>query len=219
MEGACLVMSGTSGSISRSYAVGGMTTMGAVPARAVAERVLNTAVPKVPFPGELTPARAADERVLNAADPKTPFPGELTVGSMEAVPARAAAEGVEDAADPEPPFPKELTVGSFPGESKAPTVARMVHATAVAIGRLLAVDSGIEKRGGDKMVPRFPDGLGATGVEGAVFVLLFLTVLVAWDGGALPSASGDEGACVAFLALRRGGGVAADFMDWMNSLK
>jgi hypothetical protein len=138
---------------------------------------------------------------------------------MEAVPARAAAEGVEDAADPEPPFPKELTVGSFPGESKAPTVARMVHATAVAIGRLLAVDSGIEKRGGDKMVPRFPDGLGATGVEGAVFVLLFLTVLVAWDGGALPSASGDEGACVAFLVLRRGGGVAADFMVWMNSLK
>ena len=110
------------------------------------------------------------------------------------------------------------TVG-FLGESKAPTVARMVHATAVAIGRLLAVDSGIEKRGGDKMVPRFPDGLGATGVEGAVFVLLFLTVLVAWDGGALPSASGDEGACVAFLALRRGGGVAADFMVWMNSLK
>ena len=193
--------------------------MGAVPARAVAERVLNTAVPKVHFPGELTPARAADERVLNAADPKTPFPGELTVGSMEAVPARAAAEGVEDAADPKPPFPKELTVGSFPGESKAPTVARMVHATVVAIGRLLAVDSGIEKRGGDKMVPRFPDGLGATGVEGAVFVLLFLTVLVAWDGGALPSASGDEGACVAFLALRRGGGVAADFMVWMNSLK
>jgi hypothetical protein len=133
------------------------------------------------------PARAAAERVLNAADPKTPFPGELTVGSMEAVPARAAAEGVEDAADPEPPFPKELTVG-FPGESKAPTVARMVHATAVAIGRLLAVDSGIEKRGGDKMVPRFPDGLGAIGVEGAVFVCLFLSVLVAQalDGGALP---------------------------------
>ncbi len=78
----------------------------------------------------------------------------------------------------------------FLGESKAPTVARMVHATAVAIGGLLAVDSGIEKRGGDKMVSRFPDGLGAIGVEGAVFVLLFLTVLVAWDGGALPSASG-----------------------------
>ena len=203
MEGACLVMSGsTSGSISRSYAVGGMTTMGAVPARVAAERVLNAAVPKLPFPGELTvgsmgaePARAAAERVLNAADPKTPFPGELTVGSMEAVPARAAAEGVEDAADPKPPFPKELTV-CFLGESKAPTVARMVHATAVATGGLLAlVDSGIEKRGGDKMVPRFPDGLGAIGVEGAVFVLLFLTVLVAWDGGAfLPSASGDEGA-------------------------
>ena len=215
-------MSGTSGSITRADAVG-MTTMGAVPAR-VAKCVLDAADPKPPFPGELTvgsmgaePARAAAERVLNAADPKTPFPGELTVGSMEAVPARAAAEGVEDAADPKPPFPKELTVG-FPGESKAPTVARMVHATAVAIGGLLAVDSGIEKRGGDKMVARFPDGLGAIGVEGAVFVLLFLTVLVARDGGALPS-SGDEGACVAFLALQRGGGVAADFMVWMNSLK
>ena len=106
----------------------------------------------------------------------------------------------------------------FPGESKAPTAVLMVHATAVAIGVLLAVDSGMEKRGGDKEA-RFPDGLGAIGVEGAVFVLLFLTVLVAWDGGALPSASGDEGACVAFLALRRGGGVAADFMVWMNSLK
>ena len=62
-------MSGTSGSITRSDAVG-MTTMGAVP------------------------ARVAAERVLDAADPKPPFPEELAVGSMGAVPARVAAERV-----------------------------------------------------------------------------------------------------------------------------
>jgi len=116
-EGACLVMSGTSGSITRSDAVG-MTTMGAVP------------------------ACVAAERVLDAADPKSPFPEELAVGSMGAVPARAAAERVLNATDPKPPFPGELTVG-FPGESKAPTVAAlMVHETELAIGGLLAVDSG-----------------------------------------------------------------------------
>ena len=91
--------------------------------------------------------------------------------TMGAVPARVAAERVL----------------GFPGESKAPTGALMVPATAVAIGVLLAVDSGMEKRGGDKEA-RFPDGLGAIGVEGAVFVCLFLLVLVAraLDGGALP---------------------------------
>ncbi len=93
---------------------------------------------------------------------------------------------VLDAADRKPPFPGELTVG-FPGESKAPTAELMVTATAVAIGVLLAVDSGMEKRGGDKEA-RFPVGLGAIGVERAVFVCLFLLVLVAraLDGGALP---------------------------------
>ena len=147
-------MSGTSGSITRSDAVGIMTTMGAVPAWVAAERVLDAADPKPPFPEELAvgsmgavPARAAAERVLDAADRKPPFPGELTVGSMGAVPAWVAKR-VLDAADPKPPFPGELTVG-FPGESKAPTAALMVHATAVAIGWLLAVDSGMEKRGGD----------------------------------------------------------------------
>ena len=77
--------------------------------------------------------------------------------------------------DREPPFPRELTVG-FPGESKAPTAALMVSATAVVIGVLLAVALGIGKRGGDKMA-RFPDGLGAmSGVEGAVccFLLVFV---------------------------------------------
>ena len=103
--------------------------------------------------------------------------------TMGAVPARAAAERVLDAADRIPPFPGELTMG-FPGESKAPTAALMVHATAVAIGVLLTVGSGMEKRGGDKEA-RFPDGLGAIGVEGAVFVCLFLSVL-ALDGGATP---------------------------------
>ena len=137
---------------------------------------------------------------------------------MGTVPARVAAERVLDAADRKPPFPGELTVG-FLVKSKAPTAALMVPATAVAIGVLLAVASGMEKRGGDKEA-RFPDGLGAIGVEGVVFVCLFLSVLVAraLDGGALPR-SDDESACFAFLVLRHGGGVAADFMVWMNSLK
>jgi hypothetical protein len=60
------------------------------------------------------------------------------------VPAQAAAERVIDAADRKPPFPRELMVG-FPGESKAPTAALIVPATAVAIGVLLAVASGMEK--------------------------------------------------------------------------
>ena len=58
------------------------------------------------------PARLAAERVLDAADRKTPFPGELTVGF-----ARAAAERVLEAADREPPFPGELVVG-FLGKLK-----------------------------------------------------------------------------------------------------
>ena len=64
--------------------------------------------------------------------------------TMGAVLAQAAAERVIDAADRKPPFPGELTVG-FLGESKAPTVVLMVPATAVAIGVLLAVASGMEK--------------------------------------------------------------------------
>ena len=103
--------------------------------------------------------------------------GELTVGFA---PAAAAA-------DCKPPSPGELTVG-FPGESKAPTAVPMVPATAMAIGVLLAVASGMGKRGGDKKA-RFPDGLGAIfGVEGAVSVCIFLLFLVAraLGGGALP---------------------------------
>ncbi len=166
---------------------------------------------KPPFPGELMVGflRAAAEHVLDAADRKPPFPRELTVGFpgeskaptvelmvpatevaigvlMGAVPARAAAERVLDAADHEPPFPGELTVG-FPVKSKAPTAALTVPATAVAIGVLLAVASGMEKRGEDKEA-RFSDGLGAIGVEGAVSVCLFFSGLVAraLGGGALP---------------------------------
>ncbi len=107
--------------------------------------------------------------------------------TMGAVPARAAAELVLDAADRKPPSPGELTVG-FPGESKAPTAALMVPATAVAIGVLLAVALGMGKRGGDKKA-RFRDGLGTIfGVEGAVSVCIFLLFLVAraLGGGALP---------------------------------
>ena len=75
----------------------------------------------------------------------------------------------------DPPFPGELTEG-FPGKSKAPTAVLMVSATVVVIGVLLAVASGMEKRGGDKMAG-FPDELGAmSGVEGAVccFLLVFV---------------------------------------------
>ncbi len=83
-----------------------------------------------------------------------------------------------------PPFPVELTVG-FPGKSKAPTAALMVSATAVAIGVLLAVASGKEKRGGDKKA-RFPDGLGAiSGVEEAVCCFLLVLVARAPGGSAL----------------------------------
>ena len=82
VERACSVMSSAD-------AVG--MTMGAVPVRL---------------------AWSAAERVLDAADRKTPFPGELAVGFV-----RAAAERVLEAADREPPFPGELVVG-FLGKLK-----------------------------------------------------------------------------------------------------
>ena len=144
-------------------------------------------------------------RAAAAADCKPPSPGERTVGflgdlkapaeplmgpatevavgagvSMGAVRAWAAAERALDAADRKPPFPGDLKVG-FLGESKEPTAA--------LTGVLPAVASGMEKRGGDKEAARFPDGLGAIGVEGAVSVVcLFLSALVARElgGGALP---------------------------------
>ncbi len=76
----------------------------------------------------------------------------------------------------------------FPGKSKAPTAALMVSATAVVIGVLLAVASGMGKRGGDKKAG-FPDGLlGAiSGVEGAFccVLLIFVGGAQALGGGAL----------------------------------
>jgi hypothetical protein len=99
----------------------------------------------------------------------------------------SAAIGITLGTDCKPFFPGELTVG-FPGKSKAPTAAQMVPATAVAFGVLLAVASGMEKRGGDKKAG-FPDGLlGAiSGVEGAVrcFLLVFVGGAQALGGGAL----------------------------------
>ena len=104
--------------------------------------------------------------------------------TMGAVLARAVAKRVMNAADRNPPFPGELTVG-FPGESKAPTAALMVPATVVAIGLLLAVASGMGKRGGDKKA-RFPNGLGAIfGVKGAVCCFLLVLVAQALGGVAL----------------------------------
>jgi hypothetical protein len=87
--------------------------------------------------------------------------------------------------DRQPPFPGELTVG-FPDKAKAPTAVLMVPATAVAIGVLLAVASGMGKRGGDKKAI-FPDGLEAIlGVDGAFCSFLLVLVARALDGGALP---------------------------------
>ncbi len=151
--------------------------------------------------GELTVGFA---RAAAAADRKPPFSGELTVGfpgkskaptaalmvpatevavgvSMDAVPVPVAAKRVLDPADRKPPFPGNLMVG-FPVKSEPPTAAAMT-------GVLLAVASGMEKRGRDMEAARFPDGLGAIGVEGAVSVVcLFLSALVAQElgGGAFP---------------------------------
>ncbi len=145
--------------------------------------------------GELTVGFA---RAAAAADCKPPSPGERTVGfpgdlkapavalmapatevavgvSMGAARAWAAAERALDAADRKPPFPGDLKVG-FLGESKEPTAA--------LTGVLLSVASGMEKRGGDKEAARFPNGLGAIGVEGAVSVVChFLSALVALELG------------------------------------
>ncbi len=119
--------------------------MGAVPARSAAERVLDAADHKPPFPGELTVGFPGKLKAPTAAlmVPAT----EVAIGVlMGAVSVRAAAECVLDAADRKPPFPGELTVG-FPVKSKVPTVVLMVPATAVAIGVLLAVASGMKKKG------------------------------------------------------------------------
>ena len=56
--------------------------------------------------------------------------------------------------DGQPPFPGGLTEG-FPGKLKAPTAALMVSATAVVIGVLPAVVSGMEKG----VETRWPDSL------------------------------------------------------------
>ena len=95
-----------------------------------------------------------------------------------------------------PPFPGDLKEGSAPASVLPATVA-----------------SGMGKRGG---LVGFPDGLGANGDECAVPVVSRFLFLVALElgGGDLPP----SGFAFAFLVLRRGGGVVADFMVSMNSL-
>ncbi len=175
---ACLVMSSAD-------AVG--MNMVAVPARsAVGElmvgfaRAAATADRKSPSPGELTVGFPGESKAPTAAL-MVPATEVAVVVSMDAVPVPVAAKRVLDAADRKPPFPGELTVG-FPVKSKAPTAAALM-------GVLPEVASGMEKRGGEKEPARFPDGLGAIGVEGAVSVVcIFLSALVARElgGGALP---------------------------------
>ena len=127
---------------------------------------------KPPSPGERTMGFLGDLKA--PAEPLMGPATEVAVGagvSMGAAPARAAAERALDAADRKPPFPGDLKVG-FALTSLLPAVA-----------------PGMEKRGGDDKAARFPDGLGAIGVEGAVPVVSrFLLALVALElgGGALP---------------------------------
>jgi hypothetical protein len=137
-----LVVSNTSpGSNTSADAVG--MTMPVVPAWAAAERLLDAADRKPPFPGELTVGFPGELKAPTAAlmVPATAVAIGVLIGT---VPVWAAAEHVLDTADRKPPIPGELTVG-FPVESKAPTAALMVPATAVAIGVLLAVASGMKK--------------------------------------------------------------------------
>ena len=91
-----------------------------------------------------------------------------------------------------PPFPGDLKEGSAPA-------------------------SGMEKRGG---LVGLPDGLGANGDECAVPVVSRFLFLVALElgGGELPLSGELSAFAFAFLVLRRGGGVVADFMVSMNSL-
>ena len=99
-----------------------------------------------------------------------------------------------------PPFPGVLKEGSAPASVLPATVA-----------------SGMGKRGG---LVGFPDGLGANGVECAVPVVSRFLFLVALElgGGELPLSGELSAFAFAFLVLRRGGGVVADFMVSMNSL-
>ena len=118
--------------------------------------------------------------------------------SADAVGIDMAASNARSAC--KPPFPGDLKEGSAPASVLPATVA-----------------SGMEKRGG---LVGFPDGLGANGDECAVPVVSRFLFLVALElgGGDLPSSGELSAFAFAFLVLRRGGGVVADFMVSMNSL-
>ena len=68
-------MSDTSGSNTSADAVG--MTMGAVSARAAAERVLDTADRKPPFPGELTVGFPGELKEKRGGDKEARFPDGL----------------------------------------------------------------------------------------------------------------------------------------------
>ncbi len=147
-------------------------------------------------------AEASAAEVDEAATATSETVRGCLASSADAVGMDMAASNARSAR--KPPFPGDLKEGSTP-TSVLPA----------------AVASGMEKRGGDGKAVGFPDGLGANGVECAVPVVsCFLLALVALElgGGDLPSLGELSAFAFAFLVLRRGGGVAADFMVSMNSL-
>ena len=141
-------------------------------------------------------AEASAAEIDEAATATSETVGGCLASSADAVGIDMAASN----APRKPPFPGVLKEGSAPASVLPATVA-----------------SGMGKRGG---LVGFPDGLGANGDECAVPVVSRFLFLVALElgGGDLPSSGELSAFAFAFLVLRRGGGVVADFMVSMNSL-
>ena len=140
-------------------------------------------------------AEASAAEIDEAATATSETVGGCLASSADAVGIDMAASNARSARKP-----------PFPGDLKEP--ASVLPAT---------VASGMGKRGG---LVGFPDGLGANGDECAVPVVSRFLFLVALElgGGDLPSSGELSAFAFAFLVLRRGGGVVADFMVSMNSL-
>ena len=148
-------------------------------------------------------AEASAAEIDEAATATSETVGGCLASSADAVGIDMAASNARSAR--KPPFPGVLKEGSAPASVLPATVA-----------------SGMGKRGG---LVGFPDGLGANGDECAVPVVSRFLFLVALElgggelgGGDLPSSGELSAFAFAFLVLRRGGGVVADFMVSMNSL-